>query len=80
MHDFPLQNPPCFDGGAFGFLYPRQTCITTDTRGLGQVVGMALPGGADTEKAMKMAQQEMDYRVDLYNRCFSIYQQDSALC
>lgn len=31
---------------------------------------MAVPGGQDTEKAMKMAQQEMDYRVDLYNRCF----------
>lgn len=30
---------------------------------------MAVPGGPDTEKAMKMAQQEMDYRVDLYNRC-----------
>lgn len=29
---------------------------------------MAAPGPADTEKAMKMAQQEMDYRVDLYNR------------
>lgn len=29
---------------------------------------MAAPGAADTEKAMKMAQQEMDYRVDLYNR------------
>lgn len=29
---------------------------------------MAVPGGPDTEKAMKMAQQEMDYRVDLYNR------------
>ncbi|KAA6418392.1 MAG: hypothetical protein FRX49_11648 [Trebouxia sp. A1-2] len=28
---------------------------------------MAAPGPADTEKAMKMAQQEMDYRVDLYN-------------
>ena len=32
------------------------------------MAGMAAPGAADTEKAMKMAQQEMDYRVDLYNR------------
>lgn len=31
-------------------------------------VPMAAAGGENTEKAMKMAQQEMDYRVDLYNR------------
>ena len=29
---------------------------------------MAVAGADNTEKAMKMAQQEMDYRVDLYNR------------
>lgn len=29
---------------------------------------MAAPDAENTEKAMKMAQQEMDYRVDLYNR------------
>ena len=29
---------------------------------------MAAPDTENTEKAMKMAQQEMDYRVDLYNR------------
>lgn len=34
---------------------------------------MAAPDAENTEKAMKMAQQEMDYRVDLYNRFAANY-------
>ena len=34
----------------------------------GLLSNMAVAGADNTEKAMKMAQQEMDYRVDLYNR------------
>jgi hypothetical protein len=32
-------------------------------------VSAALPTGEEREKAFKMAEVEMDYRVDLYTRC-----------